>query len=102
MIFPPVMFPNSENSRRMNFPNRLELLLYTVLALPKASRIGLHVRMNRERDREKDREMGGGEDRYMNNGCSIHIRSFRRNSEWFVYKHLLKRHYPYFTATTYR
>ena len=27
IIFPPMMFPASEKSKRMNFPNRLELLL---------------------------------------------------------------------------
>ena len=41
MILPPSMLPASEKLSRMNLPKRLELLLYTVLAFPKASRIGL-------------------------------------------------------------
>ena len=62
MIFPLVMLPISEKSKQMNFPNRLELLLYTVLAFPNASRIGLHVCMSGEglhiREREREREGG--------------------------------------------
>jgi len=42
MMHPPWMFPLSEKCSWMNFPKRLELLLYTVLALPNASMMGLH------------------------------------------------------------
>lgn len=38
---PPVIFPSFEKLSSINFPKRLELLLYTVLALPNASNIGL-------------------------------------------------------------
>ena len=36
----PLICPVLQKSSCMNFPNRLELLLYTVLALPSASRMG--------------------------------------------------------------
>lgn len=44
MTQPPWMFPPSEKWSWMNFPNRLELLLYTVLAFPNASMMGLQRR----------------------------------------------------------
>ena len=45
---PPVIFPAFENWSWMNLPNRLELLLYTVLALPNASMIGLIDGVNKQ------------------------------------------------------
>lgn len=44
MIQPPWMFPFWEKWSWMNFPKRLELLLYTVLALPNASMMGLETK----------------------------------------------------------
>ena len=42
------MFPALEKLSRINFPKRLELLLYTVFALPNASRIGLDKSVKRK------------------------------------------------------
>lgn len=43
MMQPPWMFPFWEKCSWINFPKRLELLLYTVLAFPKASMMGLQT-----------------------------------------------------------
>lgn len=45
----PAMWPGRVNSIRMNFPKRDELLLRTVWAFPKASRIGLALKICCER-----------------------------------------------------
>lgn len=43
-ITPPFMFPLFEKLSSIYFPKRLELLLYTVFALPNASKIGLNIK----------------------------------------------------------
>lgn len=48
---PPWMLPFWEKWSWINFPKRLELLLYTVLAFPKASMMGLEEEEERERGR---------------------------------------------------
>lgn len=68
------MFPASEKLSRINFPKRLELLLYTVFALPNASRMGLdkgeesHTGMREEGDAWE----GEREDKYFISVC-VHV-----------------------------
>ena len=48
-MMPPVILPALANCSWINLPNRLELLLYTVLALPNASMMGLQKEEKNEK-----------------------------------------------------
>ena len=63
------MFPASEKLSRINFPKRLELLLYTVFALPNASRMGLDKEKRKSYREERDAWEGVREDKYFISVC---------------------------------